>query len=126
MTTPETPAPLVELAAAGAAYREAKEKLKALRSQRATLVAPGFKKKIPATELAGRAGLSHQRLYLVRDLGLEALETPKFSWIFRLRNCWSRCWTLRPSYQRPSGKQMRPCGKWNAFLSSRQEAERLR
>lgn len=73
MTTPETPAPLVELAAAGSAYTEAKEKLKSLRSQRATLVAQGFTKKLPATELAGRAGLSRQRLYLVRDLGLEEL-----------------------------------------------------
>ncbi|WP_159701459.1 hypothetical protein [Arthrobacter sp. 18067] len=74
MTTPETPATLIELAAAGAAYREAKEKLKSLRSQRATLVAQGFKNKLPATELAGHAGLSRQRLYLVRDLGLNALK----------------------------------------------------
>ncbi|WP_427004918.1 hypothetical protein [Pseudarthrobacter sp. H2] len=63
-----------ELANAGTAHKAASERLDALRSQRAVLVAQGFKAGIPATELAGHAGLSRQRLYLVRDIGLKQLE----------------------------------------------------
>src|SRR5690242_2999741 len=74
MSTPETPSPLEELATAGTAYKLAKERLKALRARRSVLVAQGFTNGIQATELASHAGLSRQRLYLVRDLGIKELE----------------------------------------------------
>jgi hypothetical protein len=73
MTT-DTHALHEKLANAGTAHKAASERLDTLRSQRAVLVARGFKAGIQATELAGHAGLSRQRLYLVRDIGLKQLE----------------------------------------------------
>lgn len=74
MTTPDTQSLHEELARAGTAHKAASERLDALRSQRALLVAQGFKAGVQATELAGHAGLSRQRLYLVRDIGIKQLE----------------------------------------------------
>lgn len=74
MTTPDTQTLHEELAKAGTAHRRASERLETLRSRRAVLVAQGFKAGIQATELAGHAGLSRQRLYLVRDIGIKQIE----------------------------------------------------
>ncbi|KQR80282.1 hypothetical protein ASF98_18470 [Arthrobacter sp. Leaf337] len=74
MTTPDTQTLHEELARAGTAHKTATERLETLRSRRAVLVAQGFKAGIQATELAGHAGLSRQRLYLVRDIGNKQLE----------------------------------------------------
>lgn len=74
MTTPDTQTLHEELARAGTAHKTASGHLETLRSQRASLVAQGFRAGIQATELAGHAGLSRQRLYLVRDIGIKQLE----------------------------------------------------
>lgn len=74
MTTPGTQNLHEELAKAGTAHKMAFERLETLRSRRAVLVAQGFMAGIQATELAGHAGLSRQRLYLVRDIGIKQLE----------------------------------------------------
>ena len=74
MTTPDTQTLHEELARAGTAHKTATEHLDALRSRRAVLVARGFNGGVQATELAGHAGLSRQRLYLVRDIGARQLE----------------------------------------------------
>jgi hypothetical protein len=63
-----------ELTKAGVAHKRATERVDALRSQRAVLIAQGLKAGVQATQLAGHAGLSRQRLYLVRDIGVKRLE----------------------------------------------------
>jgi hypothetical protein len=74
MATPDAQTLREELAKAGTAHRAATERLETLRSRRAVLVAQGFKAGVQATELAGHAGLSRQRLYLVRDIGIKQFE----------------------------------------------------